>query len=112
MQSAHHRQACATTNLTCARCHDVSKIAMTHFDTSLAWRQLVLRMRRLPGSGITDAETLTAEPFDAILLDAPCSATGTLRRHPDVAWTKTTADLGKLQSELVELRQRWARRRR
>ena len=55
------RQACATTNQTCARCHDVSKIVMTHFDTSLAWRQLVLRMRRLPGSGITDAEVHAAE---------------------------------------------------
>ncbi|GEP10541.1 MFS transporter [Methylobacterium gnaphalii] len=34
--------------------------------------------------------------FDAVLLDAPCSATGTIRRHPDVAWTKTEADLGRL----------------
>src|SRR4051812_31939737 len=29
-----------------------------------------------------------AEPFDAVLLDAPCSATGTIRRHPDVARIK------------------------
>jgi len=36
------------------------------------------------------------ERFDAILLDAPCSSTGTLRRHPDVAWTKTQADILKL----------------
>ena len=36
------------------------------------------------------------EGFDAILLDAPCSATGTLRRHPDVAWTKTPGDIAKL----------------
>ncbi|WP_201834445.1 RsmB/NOP family class I SAM-dependent RNA methyltransferase [Microvirga zambiensis] len=43
-----------------------------------------------------DAEKLTAEPFDAILLDAPCSATGTIRRHPDVAWTKSEADIRKL----------------
>jgi 16S rRNA (cytosine967-C5)-methyltransferase len=34
--------------------------------------------------------------FDAILLDAPCSATGTMRRHPDVAWTKTLEDVAKL----------------
>lgn len=27
--------------------------------------------------------------FDAVLLDAPCSATGTIRRHPDAAWTKS-----------------------
>ncbi|RWM16290.1 MAG: MFS transporter [Mesorhizobium sp.] len=34
--------------------------------------------------------------FDAVLLDAPCSSTGTVRRHPDVPWTKTMADVEKL----------------
>jgi 16S rRNA (cytosine967-C5)-methyltransferase len=34
--------------------------------------------------------------FDAVLLDAPCSSTGTIRRHPDVAWTKSRADVEKL----------------
>ena len=32
-------------------------------------------------------------PFDAILLDAPCSATGTIRRHPDLPFVKSDADL-------------------
>lgn len=36
------------------------------------------------------------ELFDAVLLDAPCSSTGTVRRHPDVPWTKTQADIEKL----------------
>ncbi len=39
---------------------------------------------------------LAAEPFDAVLLDAPCSSTGTIRRHPDVAWTKTAEEVEKL----------------
>ncbi len=43
-----------------------------------------------------DAEKLDEPPFDAILLDAPCSATGTIRRHPDVAWTKSPDDIRKL----------------
>ncbi|AJY48406.1 MFS transporter [Martelella endophytica] len=34
--------------------------------------------------------------FDAALLDAPCSSTGTARRHPDVPWTKDMADIEKL----------------
>jgi 16S rRNA (cytosine967-C5)-methyltransferase len=34
-----------------------------------------------------------AEPFDALLLDAPCSATGTIRRHPDVARLKRPRDV-------------------
>jgi 16S rRNA (cytosine967-C5)-methyltransferase len=37
-----------------------------------------------------------AEALDAVLLDAPCSATGTLRRHPDIAWLKRPADIAKL----------------
>lgn len=37
-----------------------------------------------------------AEPADAVLLDAPCSATGTLRRHPDVALGKSADDVRRL----------------
>jgi 16S rRNA (cytosine967-C5)-methyltransferase len=37
-----------------------------------------------------------AEKFDALLLDAPCSGTGTLRRHPDIAWLKDEEDVGRL----------------
>lgn len=37
-----------------------------------------------------------AEPFDAVLLDAPCSSTGTIRRHPDIPYTKDAAEVEKL----------------
>ncbi len=54
--------------------------------------------------GLT-AETVAADaldwqggPFDAVLLDAPCSSTGTIRRHPDVPWLKSEADLAVLTS--------------
>jgi 16S rRNA (cytosine967-C5)-methyltransferase len=65
------------------------------------------RLKRLQGNlarlGL-EAETCIAnlldfkpaELFDAVLLDAPCSSTGTIRRHPDVAWTKTAEDIEKL----------------
>jgi 16S rRNA (cytosine967-C5)-methyltransferase len=36
------------------------------------------------------------ELLDGVLLDAPCSSTGTTRRHPDVLWTKGPEDIGKL----------------
>jgi 16S rRNA (cytosine967-C5)-methyltransferase len=49
------------------------------------------------------ADILTADmgqwptkEFDAILLDAPCSATGTIRRHPDVPWRKQPQDIATL----------------
>jgi 16S rRNA (cytosine967-C5)-methyltransferase len=35
-------------------------------------------------------------PFDAILLDAPCTASGIVRRHPDVRWLRRPEDIGAL----------------
>jgi 16S rRNA (cytosine967-C5)-methyltransferase len=42
---------------------------------------------------------------DGILIDAPCSSTGTIRRHPDVAWLRQEADIagsGALQKRLLQ----------
>ena len=36
------------------------------------------------------------EPVSFVLLDAPCSATGTIRRHPDIAWQRTPDDIKRL----------------
>ncbi len=38
----------------------------------------------------------SGEGFDGVLLDAPCSSTGTIRRHPDVAWLRQESDIGAL----------------
>ncbi len=54
---------------------------------------------------VADATSYTAPPFDAILLDAPCSATGTIRRHPDVPWTKKPGDIdvmAALQTKMLD----------
>jgi 16S rRNA (cytosine967-C5)-methyltransferase len=45
---------------------------------------------------VGDATAFRAEPFDAILVDAPCTATGTARRSPDVLWTKKPGDISAL----------------
>jgi 16S rRNA (cytosine967-C5)-methyltransferase len=45
------------------------------------------------------------QKFDAVLLDAPCSATGTIRRHPDIPWLKQPKDifaLAALQSKMLD----------
>lgn len=50
--------------------------------------------------------------FDAVLLDAPCTATGTCRRHPDVLHRigqRQIAELAELQTALLERAQRWVK---
>lgn len=55
---------------------------------------------------VADAATWTPErQFDVVLLDAPCSATGTVRRHPDLLRQKTQADIERmmpLQTRLID----------
>jgi 16S rRNA (cytosine967-C5)-methyltransferase len=52
----------------------------------------------------TDALAYRAPaPFDAVLLDAPCTATGTLRRHPDIAWLRRPDDVRKLAALQTKL---------
>jgi 16S rRNA (cytosine967-C5)-methyltransferase len=52
------------------------------------------------------------QPFDAVLLDAPCTATGTCRRHPDVLHrigARQIAELAELQARLLERAVQWVR---
>jgi 16S rRNA (cytosine967-C5)-methyltransferase len=62
---------------------------------------------------LVNADALTWEPgrqFDAILLDAPCSATGTFRRHPEVLYRarpQIIADSAELQGKLLERAAQW-----
>jgi 16S rRNA (cytosine967-C5)-methyltransferase len=79
------------------------------------------RLRRLTAglarTGL-EAETVAAEAgawsdgrvFDAVLLDAPCSATGTFRRHPDVLWNAKPGDIPALAQVQARLLSAAARR--
>ena len=62
-----------------------------------------------------DAEVVRADatqwqggPFDAVLVDAPCLATGTVRRHPDIPWLKQESELAKLTALQARLLDRAA----
>jgi 16S rRNA (cytosine967-C5)-methyltransferase len=50
----------------------------------------------------------SGEGFDGVLVDAPCASTGTIRRHPDVAWLKQEADIGALAALQKRLLQKAA----
>lgn len=51
-----------------------------------------------------DHPALDAEPFDAVLLDVPCTGLGNLARHPEIRWNRTFEDIGaraELQARLL-----------
>ena len=54
------------------------------------------RLGLVADTKVADVTGFSAPSFDGILLDAPCSATGTIRRHPDVAWIKRGSDIASL----------------
>lgn len=61
------------------RMHENCERTGLHIETSVVdWT--------LPGAG-------DGTLYDAVLIDAPCSGLGTVRRHPDIRWRKTTPDL-------------------
>jgi 16S rRNA (cytosine967-C5)-methyltransferase len=45
---------------------------------------------------MADAAQWSAGPYDGVLLDAPCSSTGAIRRHPDIPWIKRETDIAAL----------------
>jgi 16S rRNA (cytosine967-C5)-methyltransferase len=71
-------------------------------------RQNLARLNLAAETIEADATQWQAEPFEAVLLDAPCSSTGTIRRHPDIAWLKGEADLVKLTALQARLLDRAA----
>jgi 16S rRNA (cytosine967-C5)-methyltransferase len=68
-------------------------------------KRLNLQAKVVCGDARTPQEWWQGEQFDRILLDAPCSATGVIRRHPDIKWLRRADDieaLAKLQREIFD----------
>jgi 16S rRNA (cytosine967-C5)-methyltransferase len=67
-------------------------------------QRLQLQARTLAGDAATPQSWWDNEPFERILLDAPCSGTGVIRRHPDIKLLRTESDivqLAELQFQLL-----------
>ncbi len=76
---------------------------LARVDETLA--RLGLAARTLVADALDPAAWWDGEPFDAILLDAPCTASGIVRRHPDVRWLRRPGDVAALadtQSRLLD----------
>ena len=59
-------------------------------------QRLGLQARLICGDASQPATWWNGQQFDRILLDAPCSATGIIRRHPDIKWLRKATDIAAL----------------
>lgn len=78
---------------------DISENRMARVQENLARTGLTAQ------TTVSDAFAFTETGFDAVLLDAPCSATGTMRRHPDLPFAKDGSEFGMLidqQSAMID----------
>jgi 16S rRNA (cytosine967-C5)-methyltransferase len=71
-------------------------------------RENLTRLSLQAETVVADAVEWPGQPegFDGILIDAPCTSTGTIRRHPDVAWLRQESDI----AALTALQQRLLRK--
>ena len=73
---------------------DIDPVRCTRIGQTL--QRLGLQARILAADAAQPAQWWDGEPFDAILLDAPCTASGIVRRHPDVRWLRRESDVAQL----------------
>ncbi|HEX6720077.1 MAG TPA: 16S rRNA (cytosine(967)-C(5))-methyltransferase RsmB, partial [Burkholderiaceae bacterium] len=103
--------ACAAPGGKTAHLLELADLELTALDVDAARLQRVQQgLQRLHLSATlscADARLTAAwwdrKPFDAVLLDAPCSASGIVRRHPDVRWLRRADDLAALARTQAEL---------
>ncbi len=65
--------------------------------------RLQLKARLVAGDARQPQAWWDGQPFDAILLDAPCTASGIVRRHPDVRWLRRPGDITNLARTQAQL---------
>jgi 16S rRNA (cytosine967-C5)-methyltransferase len=82
---------------------DVDAARLARVGQNLARQRLSAELRC--GDAAQPRGWWDGEPFDRILLDAPCSASGIVRRHPDIVWLRRRSDIATLarrQAQMLE----------
>jgi 16S rRNA (cytosine967-C5)-methyltransferase len=75
---------------------DIDESRMQRVSENL--QRLNLQAKLVVGDGANPQSWWDGKPFDRILLDAPCSALGVIRRHPDIKLLRRAEDIGQLQA--------------
>jgi 16S rRNA (cytosine967-C5)-methyltransferase len=82
---------------------DVDPVRCRRIEENL--QRLGLQAQVQAGDAGDPAAWWDGRPFDAILLDAPCTASGIVRRHPDVRWLRRESDIAQLAAQQSRLLQ-------
>lgn len=80
---------------------DIDALRCQRIDENL--KRLQLQARVLVADAGKPSTWWDGQAFDAILLDAPCTASGIVRRHPDIPWLRRASDLGSLAKQQKQL---------
>lgn len=99
-KTAHILEREPSCNVVAIDCDD-TRLARVHDNL----QRLNLKAQTLCADARYPSQWWQGEQFDRILLDAPCSATGVIRRHPDIKWLRRADDiaaLAQLQAEIVD----------
>lgn len=72
---------------------DIDDARLARIDENMARLKV---SAELISADLTDKQLFENKIFDRILLDAPCSATGVIRRHPDIKWLRREEDIAQL----------------
>jgi 16S rRNA (cytosine967-C5)-methyltransferase len=83
---------------------DVSKERLERVQENL--RRLALRAKVVTGDAADPETWWDGEPFERILLDVPCSATGVIRRHPDIKLLRRPHDIPALTARQLRILER------
>jgi len=103
---AHVLDACAAPGGKAAHLLELAELDLLALDSDKqrlarvqdGLNRLHLSARVRAGDARTPATWWDGRPFDAILLDVPCSASGVVRRHPDIRWLRRPDDIAALAS--------------
>lgn len=80
---------------------DVDAQRLTRVEENLA--RLALKATVKAGDARDSKAWWDSKPFDRILVDAPCSGTGVIRRHPDIKWLRRPADIPRMAQAQLDL---------
>ncbi len=104
--------ACAAPGGKCSHLLEVEpSLAVTAIDISLGriakiesnLRRCGLHATLFCGNSLAPAAWWDKRCFDRILLDAPCSGTGVIRRHPDIKWHRSLENIERLAQQQLQL---------